>query len=113
MINLQSSYAFVCILSISVRSDYSVASSGVVTFTPRGPNEQTIQLSVNDDEFLELNETYLLTLQLSDESIDAGARIGAINQTRVTIINDDSKILCRCVVMIVCTINIFQKFKFI
>ena len=65
------------------------------------------------DKFLELNETYLLTLQLSDESIDAGARIGAINQTRVTIINDDSKILCRCVVMIVCTINIFQKFKFI
>ena len=79
--------------SITVITDYSPASAGTVTFTSRGPNEQTIQLSVNKDEFLELNETYLLTLQLSSESIDAGAQIGAINQTRVTIINDDSKIL--------------------
>ena len=112
MINLQLIHAYVHILSISVRFDYSLASAGIVTFTPGGPNEHTIQLSVDKDELLELNETYLLALHLSDESIDAGAQVGAINQTRVTIINDDSKIQHRHIAMAVCTTNIFQKFKF-
>lgn len=74
-------------------TDYSFGSSGKVTFTPGGPMEQTVQLSVDKDQLLELNETYLLRLHLTNASITAGARIGTNNQTRVTIINDDSKFI--------------------
>ena len=76
-----------------VRFDYSQASTGRITFTPDGPNERTIQLSVDTDQLLELNETYLLRLNLPTASVNAGAQIGTINQARVTIINDDSKII--------------------
>lgn len=65
---------------------------GEIVFTPGGPNEETVQLSVDADQLLEFNETYLLRLQLPDASIAVGAQIGKRNEARVTIINDDSKI---------------------
>ena len=88
------------ILCIIVRSDYSQASVGNVIFAPGGPNEQTVQLSVVEDELLELNETYLLRLDLPEASIVAGAQIGKNNQARVIIINDDSKIvILACIIV--------------
>ena len=63
-----------------------------MTFVLGGPDEITLQLQVNNDSTFENNETILLTFLLTPESIDSGARIGARNESRVTIINDDSKI---------------------
>ena len=66
-----------------------------MTFVPGGPDEITISLSVNEDRDFENNETLLLTfLPLAPAAISSGARIGARNESRVTIINDDSKIHC-------------------
>ena len=86
-------HAYACIYA-AVRFDYSLTSVGSITFTPDGPNERTVQLSVDADQLLELNETYLLRLDLPAASITAGVQIGTIYQARVTIINDDSKIIC-------------------
>ena len=63
-----------------------------MTFVPGGPDEITLQLQVNNDSTFENNETILLTFLLTFAAIDSGARIGARNESRVTIINDDSKI---------------------
>ena len=107
-------YTYVCTSHLYiVRSDYSLASVGKVVFTAGGPDEQTIQLSVDEDDFLELNETYLLELNLTVASIAAGARIGAINQARVTIINDDSKICNICtLIMLYVFYKHFQEYRF-
>ena len=95
-----------------VRSDYSQVVAGKVTFTPGGPNEQTVPLSVDEDQFLELNETYLLRLHLPDTSINAGAKIGTIDKAQVTIINDDSKISEGIHLQLMCNVCMFQKFKY-
>ena len=63
-----------------------------MTFVPGGPDEITLQLQINKDSRFENNETILLTFLLTPAAIDSGARIGARNESRVTIINDDSKI---------------------
>ena len=63
-----------------------------MTFFPRGPDEITLQLQVQGDNILENNETILLMILPFPAAIDRGARIGARNESRVTIINDDSKI---------------------
>ena len=97
-------FSFICTI---VRFDYSQASIGNVIFTPEGPNEQTVQLSVDEDQFLEFNETYLLRLDLPEASITAGAQIGSNNQARVTIINDDSKIVGHTCNIILYTIKQF------
>ena len=96
------------IICIIVRFDYSQASVGNVIFTPEGPNEQTVQLSVVEDELLELNETYLLRLDLPEASITAGAQIGRNNQARVTIINDDSKIFNLACIIVFYITHIFR-----
>ena len=51
----------------------------------------TTQLQVQDDRTLERNETLLLTLSLNRVTIERGGRIGARNESRLTVINDDSK----------------------
>ena len=63
-----------------------------MTFIPGGPDEITLQLRVNNDSTFENNETILLTFLLTPTAIDSGAHIGARNESRVTIINDDSKL---------------------
>jgi len=63
-----------------------------ITFMPGGPNEITTELTVQADDFFELNETFLLNLVLSEPAMLAGGRIGARSQSEVTIINDDCKI---------------------
>ena len=75
-----------------VISDYEEA--GQITLVPGGPDEITTQLQVNADRIFENDETLLLSFSLTPAAIDSGARIGARNESRVTIINDDSKIHC-------------------
>ena len=72
-----------------VPCDYN--QGGQVTFTSGGPNETTTQLHVQDDSTLEANETLLLTISLTPTARERGGRIGARDQSRVTIIDDDSK----------------------
>lgn len=79
---------FICTLTI-VSFDYN--RPGVVTFSPGDPDEKTIQLEVIDERTLEGNETLLLIFDLGPAAVASGARIGPKNQSRVTIINDDSK----------------------
>ena len=74
-------------------NDYSLRSE-LVTFTPGGPDEVMIQLSVLRDTVLEANETYTLLLALTSLSQMAGINIGRKHQAQVTIINDDSKTAC-------------------
>ena len=72
-----------------------------MTFVPGGPDRITIPLRVREDTNFENDETLLLTfLALTPAAIDSGARIGARNESRVTIINDDSKIHCYTIVAI-------------
>ena len=71
-----------------------------MTFVPGGPDEITTQLRVQEDSIFENNETFLLTFFLTPTAIDSGARIGARNESQVTIINDDSKILHYTIVAI-------------
>ena len=77
-------------VQIVVPSDYTLG--GQVIFTPGGPDELTAQLQVQDDTTLEADETLLLTLSLNRAAMESGGRIGARNESRLTIINDDSKI---------------------
>ena len=49
-------------------------------------------MQVQDDTTLETDETLLLTLSLNHAAMESGGRIGARNESRLTIINDDSKI---------------------
>ena len=63
-----------------------------MTFVSGGPDEITLQLRVNNDSTFENNETILLTFLLTPTAIDSGAQIGIKNESRVTIINDDSKL---------------------
>ena len=63
-----------------------------MTFTPGGPSEITSQLLVRNDTSLEANETILLALSLNPAAMESGARLGARNQSIVTVINDDGKI---------------------
>ena len=81
-------YIYVIIFLV-VPSDY--IQGGQVIFTPGGPDEITTQLQVQDDTTLEANEILLLTLSPTPTATRRGARIGARNEARVTIINDDSK----------------------
>ena len=67
---------------------------------PGGPDEITVQLEVREDTVFERNETLLLTFFLAPTAIDNGARIGARNESQVTIINDDSKIHCYSIAII-------------
>lgn len=60
-------------------------------FVPGGPDERTVTLQVRDDGTLESNETFRLRFELGPAAIASGGRIGARNQSRVTIINDDSE----------------------
>ena len=70
-----------------------------MTFVPGGPDRIAIPLRVREDSNFENNETFLLTfLPLTPAAIDSGARIGVRNESRVTIINDDSKIHCYTIV---------------
>ena len=63
----------------------------MATFTPGGPDEVIVLLSVRRDTVLEPNETYTLLLALTSLSQTAGVKIGRRHQAQVTIINDDSK----------------------
>ena len=76
-------------LQTVVPSDY--IQDEQVIFTPGGPDEIMAQLQVEDDTTLEANEILLLTLSPTPAANASGARIGARNEARVTIINDDSK----------------------
>ena len=49
-------------------------------------------MQVQDDTTLETDETLLLTLSLNRAAMESGGQIGARNESRLTIINDDSKI---------------------
>ena len=73
-----------------VVSDFEQA--GQITLVPGGPDEITTQLQVEADRTFENDETFLLSFSLAPAAVDSGARIGARNESRVTIINDDSKI---------------------
>lgn len=70
---------------------YDYTQGGQVTFTPGSPDEITAEMQVQDDSTLEANETLLLTLSLTPTARERGGRIGARDQSRVTIIDDDSK----------------------
>lgn len=63
-----------------------------MTFSPGGPNEITQTFSVTNDNVLEVNETYFLSLRLTQPAVIGGARLGARDRAEVTIIDDDSKI---------------------
>ena len=60
--------------------------------TPDSPDEIVTELEVQDDNFLENNETFTLELSLNQAAMDSGARFGTRNTAQVTIINDDGKI---------------------
>ena len=62
-----------------------------VTFTPGGPTEVTIQLTVKNDTILEFDETFPIILRLTRAAVLAGGQLGLRREAEVTIINDDSK----------------------
>lgn len=49
-------------------------------------------MEVIEDRILERNETFLLTLSLTPAARDASAYVGVRNESRITVINDDSKL---------------------
>ena len=49
-------------------------------------------MEVMEDRILERDETFLLTVSLTPAARNSGAYIGVRNESRVTIINDDSKL---------------------
>jgi len=74
-------------------NDYALQSE-LAVFTPGGPDEVVVMLSVRKDAILEANETYTLLLALTSLSQVADVQIGRRHQAKVTIINDDSKTAC-------------------
>ena len=49
-------------------------------------------MEVMEGRILERDETFLLTLSLTPAARNSGAYIGVRNESRITIINDDSKL---------------------
>ena len=49
-------------------------------------------MEVMEDRILERDETFLLTISLTPAARNSGAYIGVRNESRVTVINDDSKL---------------------
>ena len=75
-----------------VAFDYDQGAQQII-LTPGGPDEISIQLRIRADAVFERNETLLLIfLPLTVAAIEFGVRIGIRNESRLTIINDDSKI---------------------
>ena len=75
-----------------VAFDYDQGAQQII-LTPGGPDEISIQLRIRADAVFERNKTLLLIfLPLTVAAIEFGVHIGIRNESRLTIINDDSKI---------------------
>ena len=58
-----------------------------VTF-PAGVTSVPFNISINDDNILEGNETFMLTI---NSSLATGVMVGNLDQTTVTIVDNDGK----------------------
>ena len=64
--------------------------SGPYTVTfPAGSTTATLHIPINDDDILEIDEDFMLTIDAS--SIPGSVRLGTPSEAAVTIVNDDRK----------------------
>ena len=64
--------------------------SGPYTVTiPAGSTTTTFNIPINDDDILEIDEDFMLTIDTS--SIPGSVRLGTPSESTVTILDDDRK----------------------
>ena len=56
---------------------------------PAGQTTATVSIPVNDDDILEINEDFMVTIDAS--SIPGSVRLGTPSEAIVTIVDDDCK----------------------